>query len=78
MPRFGRSDIAVAALIAAALVFGSLGFAGFSDKASNSLLFVAWSLMLLTLFMLAIRGALVANFWSYQWIMAGVVLAGQF
>jgi len=55
MPRFGRSDIAVAALIAAAVVFGSLGFAGFSDKASNSLLFVAWSLMLLTLFMLAIR-----------------------
>src|ERR1700688_3309278 len=52
MPRFAQPDIAVAALVVAALVFGVLGFAGFSDEVSNSLLFVAWSL---TLLMLAIR-----------------------
>ncbi len=55
MPRFARSDIAVAALVVAAFVFGTLGFAGFGDQVSNSLLFVAWSLTLLTLFVLAIR-----------------------
>ena len=55
MPRFNRSDIAVAALVATALGFGALGFAGFTDNLSNSLLFVAWSLTLLTLFVLAIR-----------------------
>ena len=55
MPRFSRSDIAVAALVATALGFGALGFAGFTDNLSNSLLFVAWSLTLLTLFVLAIR-----------------------
>jgi hypothetical protein len=55
MPRFAQSDIAVAALVVAAFVFGVLGFAGFSDEVSNSVLFMAWSLTLLTLFMLAIR-----------------------
>jgi hypothetical protein len=55
MPRFARSDIVIAALVVAAAGFGLLGFAGFSDKVSNGLLFVAWSLTLLTLFMLAIR-----------------------
>jgi hypothetical protein len=55
MPRFGRSDIAVAVLVAAALGFGALGFAGFAHGISNGLLFVAWSLTLLTLFVLAIR-----------------------
>jgi len=55
MPRFGRSDIAVAVLVVAALGFGVLGFAGFSHEISNGLLFVAWSLTLLTLFVLAIR-----------------------
>jgi ABC-type uncharacterized transport system len=55
MSRFGRVDIPVAALVLAACGFGVIGFVGFSDKVSNSLLFVAWSLTLLTLFMLAIR-----------------------
>jgi hypothetical protein len=55
MPRLARSNIAVAAQVAAALLFGLLGFAGFNEKLSNSLLFVAWSLTLLTLFVLAIR-----------------------
>src|SRR6516164_491275 len=55
MPRFTQSDLIVAALIAAALVFGVLGFAGFGDRIANSLLFVAWSLILLTLFALAVR-----------------------
>jgi hypothetical protein len=55
MVRFGRLDGPVAALVVAALAFGVLGFAGFSDEVSNSLLFVAWSLALLTLFMLALR-----------------------
>jgi hypothetical protein len=55
MPRLARSDLAVAALIAAALLFGALGFAGFGEKIANSLLFVAWLLTLLTLFALALR-----------------------
>src|ERR1700761_3808200 len=55
MSRLTRSDLIVAALIAAALLFGALGFAGFSDRATNSLLFGACSLPLLTLFALAVR-----------------------
>lgn len=55
MPRFGRSDIAVAVLVVAAFGFGALGFAGFAHEVSNGLLFVTWSLTLLTLFVLAIR-----------------------
>jgi ABC-type uncharacterized transport system involved in gliding motility auxiliary subunit len=55
MSRFTRSDLIVAALIAAAILFGVLGLAGFGDRASNSLLFAAWSLTLLTLFALAVR-----------------------
>jgi hypothetical protein len=55
MSRFSRSDLVVAALIAAAVLFGTLGFAGFGDRISNSLLFAAWSLTLLTLFALAVR-----------------------
>jgi hypothetical protein len=55
MPRFSRSDLAVAALVGVAIIFAALGFAGFNAKVSNCLLFVAWSLTFLTLFMLAIR-----------------------
>src|SRR3954471_3697814 len=55
MSRFTRSDLIVAALMAAAILFGALGFAGFGDRISNSLLFAAWSLTLLTLFALATR-----------------------
>lgn len=55
MPRFTRSDQIVAALVAAAFLFAALGFAGFGDRLSNSLLFAAWSLTLLTLFALAVR-----------------------
>ena len=55
MSRPARSDLVVAAFIAAALLFGALGFAGFGERISNSLLFVAWSLTLLTLFALAVR-----------------------
>src|SRR6516225_1768207 len=55
MSRFSRSDLAVAALIAAAILFGALGFAVSSDKLKNSLFFVAWLLVLLTLFALAVR-----------------------
>jgi hypothetical protein len=55
MFRFARSDIAIAALAAAAAVFGMLGFAGFDARLADGLLFVAWSLTLLALFMLPIR-----------------------
>jgi hypothetical protein len=55
MSRFARSDLVLAALIAAAVLFGALGFAGFGERISNSLLFVAWCLALLTLFALAVR-----------------------
>ena len=55
MSRFARSDLVLAAFIAAAILFGALGFAGFGERISNSLLFVAWCLALLTLFALAVR-----------------------
>ena len=55
MSRFTPSDLVVAALIAAAILFGALGFSGFGDRISNTLLFAAWSLTLLTLFALAVR-----------------------
>jgi hypothetical protein len=55
MSRFSRSDLVVAALIAAAVLFGTLGFAGYGERISNSLLFTAWLLALLTLFALAVR-----------------------
>jgi hypothetical protein len=55
MSRLNRSDLVVAALIAAAFLFGTLGFAGFGDRIANSLLFAAWLLALLTLFALVVR-----------------------
>ena len=55
MSRVARSDLIVAALVVGAVVFGALGFAGFGDSISNTLLFVAWWLSLLALFMLALR-----------------------
>ena len=55
MSRFTRSDLVVPALIAAAVLFGALGFAWFGQRASNSLLFTAWLLALMTLFALAVR-----------------------
>jgi ABC-type uncharacterized transport system len=55
MSRFTRSDLIIAALIAAAFLFGALGFAGFGDRISDSLFFAAWLLTLVTLFALAVR-----------------------
>ncbi|WP_407159408.1 Gldg family protein [Bradyrhizobium sp. STM 3557] len=55
MSRLARFDLIVAALIAAAVVLGALGFAGFAARIANSLLFAAWALILLTLFALAVR-----------------------
>src|SRR5271168_2557470 len=55
MLRTRRSDIVVAALVVAAIAFGALGFAGFSEDTANSFLFAAWLIVLLTLFVLALR-----------------------
>jgi len=86
MPRFARSDIAVAALVVAAFASAALGFAGFGETVSNSLLFAAWSLTLLALFVLAIRvplrgrGSRVSA-WMVNGLMAcaaiAVVIAGN-
>ncbi|KWV49315.1 hypothetical protein AS156_16405 [Bradyrhizobium macuxiense] len=55
MSRLNRSDLIVAALVAAALLFGALGFAGIGQQISNIVLFAAWLLVMLTLFALAVR-----------------------
>ena len=55
MPKPGRSDIVVVVLVLGAIALGALGFAGFTDDTANSLLFAAWTLALLALFMLALR-----------------------
>jgi len=51
----GYSDITVAVLVVGAVALGAAGFAGFADDTANSLLFAAWTLALLALFMLALR-----------------------
>jgi gliding motility-associatede transport system auxiliary component len=50
-----RANIVVAALVVGAIACGALGFAGFGEEAANSLLFAAWAMALLALFMLALR-----------------------
>ena len=55
MPRLVRSDIILLVLAAGAAVTGALGFAGLGETAANSLLFAASALVLLALFILAIR-----------------------
>jgi len=50
-----QSYLVVGALVVGAIVFGALGFAGFPEAVGNSLLFVAWSMALVALFMLALR-----------------------
>jgi len=54
MVRFTQFHV-IAALVVGAIVFGALGFAGFGEEIGNSLLFVAWSMALVALFMLALR-----------------------
>ena len=51
----GRWNVAIAAFVVAAIVLGALGFAGFGEDTGNILLFVAWSIALVTLFLLALR-----------------------
>jgi ABC-type uncharacterized transport system len=80
MQRFDRPDIAIAALVATALLFGALGFAGFGETVSNGLLFVAWTLALVTLFMLAIRVPLrgtgsLASAWATNALIACAAIA---
>jgi hypothetical protein len=55
MSRSRQSNVVIAMLAIGALAFGVLGFAGFSEEAANGLLFAAWSMALLALFMLALR-----------------------
>jgi hypothetical protein len=55
MLRAGRSNIVVAAIVGGAIACGALGFAGLSEDVANCLLFAAWALTLLALFMLALR-----------------------
>jgi hypothetical protein len=80
MSRFAGSNIAVVALIAGALVFGALGFVGFGDEISDSFLFAAWLLTLLTLFALAIRvplrgGGSRASAWAVNALIACAAIA---
>ena len=50
-----KSNVALLVLVVGAMVCGALGFIGFGEMATNSLLFMACVLTLLALFMLAIR-----------------------
>ncbi|MGY4626761.1 Gldg family protein [Bradyrhizobium sp. USDA 4486] len=72
-----RSNIGFLALAAAAIVCGALGFAGFGETASNSVLFAACVLALLALFMLAMRLPLRGGGarWSAWLANASVVIA---
>jgi ABC-type uncharacterized transport system len=58
LSRSARSDVVVAALVVAAVIFGAFGFAGFSHRVSSNLLFIVWLLTLVTLFMIALRAPL--------------------
>jgi hypothetical protein len=51
----GRANIVLAVLVVGAIALGALGFIGWGEDAANSMLFAAWSLALLALFMLALR-----------------------
>lgn len=77
MPRLSRPDLIVAALIAAALLFGALGFAESAGRISNSLLFAAWLFTLLTMFALAIRLPLRGrgSRWT-AWASNGLIVCG--
>jgi ABC-type uncharacterized transport system len=55
MARPMLSNVIVGALVVGAIVFGALRFAGLTEEIGNSLLFVACSMALLALFMLALR-----------------------
>ncbi|MGY3495041.1 Gldg family protein [Bradyrhizobium sp. USDA 4502] len=55
MPGLLRSNIVLLAVVAGALVCVALGFAGLGETTANSLLFCACILVLLALFMLAVR-----------------------
>jgi len=55
MSRGRRSNVVVTVLVIGALALAALGFIGFSEEAANGLLFVAWCMALLALFMLALR-----------------------
>lgn len=55
MARFARADFGLAALVAGAVATGLLGFAGLGETVSNGLLFAACLLVLLALFVLAVR-----------------------
>jgi ABC-type uncharacterized transport system len=55
MLRVRRSDAIIAALVVGAIALAALGFSGVSEDTANSLLFAAWSIVLLVLFMLALR-----------------------
>jgi hypothetical protein len=55
MSQSSRSNAIVALLVVGAVALGAIGFAGFGEETANSLLFAAWSIALLALFMLALR-----------------------
>jgi hypothetical protein len=79
MLRTIRSNLVVALLVVAAVGFGTLGSAGFAEPVANSLLFVAWSMALMALFMLALRlplrghGSRLAGWASTAAVTAGAV-----
>ena len=55
MSRLARSDILLAVLVLCAVTLAALGFVGFNEEVAATLLFLAWLLALVTLFMLAVR-----------------------
>ena len=76
MSRFARSDLAVALLILAAMLSGALGFAAAGDRLRNSLFFVTWLLVLVTLFALAVRLPLRGRGSRWSALAANVLIVG--
>jgi hypothetical protein len=76
MLRTTRSNWVVALLVVGAVVLGIVGSTALPERTANTLLFVAWLMALLALFMLALRLPLRGGSRLAAWTSSGLVTAG--